>query len=103
MRVLLTPVGPRDKVIEWIPRNCGLIPETAHVNVVMCFDTYGRVLDVPYYTRLLTKMCTRGNSVVKSVTCVEISFFENDDDFKAKLDNADVFFMTGFTGSSRIV
>ena len=103
MRVLLTPVGPRDKVIEWIPRNCGLIPETAHVTVAMCFDTYGRDVDVPYQTRLLTKLCTRANSVVKSVTCVQISWFENFDDFKDKLDNADVFFMSGFTGSSPII
>ena len=112
MKVLLTPVGANDKVIELIPRNCGLIPEQAHVNVVICGD--GKLMALAangatrpvfldeYYTRLFTKLCKLGNEdVVRTVSVVETSFF--DDDFHVKIGNADFFFMAGFTTGTPIV
>jgi hypothetical protein len=113
MKVLLTPVGPSDKVVEWIPRNCGLIPSQAHVNIVICGDgkltnaSFGcrRIdpLDLEYYKRLMFKMCKLGNDVVETVTCVAISFFEDEDVFHNKVRIADVFFMAGFTSMSPII
>jgi len=102
MKLLLTPHGPNDKVIERIPRIDGFIPRKEHVYVLICNDgkdyshTNRTKVDMPYYKRLFTKLC-KLNNIVKTVTLEVISFFEPDMDFHNKLINADFFFMAGFT------
>jgi hypothetical protein len=38
MKLLLTPVGPNDKVIDWIPRIAGFTPHKQHVCVLAIFS-----------------------------------------------------------------
>ena len=97
MKLLLTPVGPSDNVIKWIPPITGFIPRKQHVCVLVCFDGKDEELDRPYYERLFKKMCKLNNNVVQSVSLEVISFFEPDTDFYEKLHNCDFFFMAGFT------
>ena len=102
MKLLLTPVGPSDKVIKWIPRVDGLIPNKHHVRVLVCNDGKDTAFckfsfDRSYYERLFTKLCKNHEAVVQTVSLETISFFEADIDFFEKLNNADVFFMSGFT------
>ena len=104
MRLLLTPAGPSDNVIGWIPRVPGFIPEKQHVRVCVCNDgkKYGPSpvisIDTAYYQRLLTKLCKSSNAVVETVSLQEISFFdESDAAFYEKLGDCDLFFMAGFT------
>lgn len=103
MKLLLTPVGPNDKVIDWIPRIAGFIPHKQHVCVLVCNDgkdyspTIRTAFDRSYYERLFKKMCKLNNNVVQTVSLEVISFFEPDTDFYEKLHNCDFFFMAGFT------
>ena len=103
MKLLLTPAGPRDKVIECIPRIAGFIPHHQHVCVLVCNDgkdrspTIRTAFDTSYYERLFKKMCQLNNNDVNTVSLEVISFFEPDTDFYQKLDNCDFFFMAGFT------
>ena len=124
MKLLLTPVGPSDNIVKWIPRHYGFIPEKAHVRVCVCNDgkrsdfklpvkqsavAEGRhgeqelswtaqhaAFDASYYQRLFEKMCKASNAVVKTVSLQEISFFDDEDTaFYEKLKDCDVFFMAG--------
>lgn len=103
MKLLLTPVGPNDKVINWIPRIAGFIPHKQHVCVLFCNDgkdhspTNRTAIDRLYYERLFKKMCKLNNNVVQTVSLEVISFFEPGSDFYEKLHNCDFFFMAGFT------
>jgi len=103
MKLLLTPVGPSDRVIGWIPRIAGFIPTKQHVCVLVCNDGKDsssnscNPLDISYYERLFKKMCKLSNKVVQTVSVEVISFFEPDTDFYDKIHNCDFFFMAGFT------
>ena len=103
MKLLLTPKGLSDFVVERIPRVTGLIPRKQHVIVLLCNDgkdTAARTDMTPgklaYFTRLLTKLCMLNNDVVNTVAVTEISFFEPAHTFHQKLRNADFFYMAGF-------
>ena len=80
MKLLLTPVGPSDKVVEWIPRDNGFIPHRQHVCTLVCNDgkDYSRTMSAPfgraYYERLFEKMCKLNNKVVQTVSLEVISF-----------------------------
>ena len=86
MKLLLTPHGPNDKVMEWIPRVDGFIPHKQNVRVVVCNDgkdhsrTVRAPLDRPYYERMFEKLCKLNNNVVQTVSLEVISFFEPDTD-----------------------
>ena len=95
MQLLLTPVGPSVKVIEWIPRIAGFIPLKQHVCVLVCNDgkdlsrTDRAEFNRSYYTRLFKKMCMLNTTIVQAVSLEVISFFEPDTDFYEKLQNCD--------------
>ena len=103
MKLLLTPAGPSDKVMEWIPRVDGFIPHKQNVRVVVCNDgkdhsrTVRAPLDRPYYERMFEKLCKLNNNVVQTVSLEVVSFFDPDTDFYQKLNNCDFFFMAGWT------
>ena len=103
MRLMLTPQGPSDSIVELIPPITGFIPQREHVRFLWCNDgkdlssTCRGEVNKDYYARLFLKLCTRNNDTVRSVCVTFISFFDTDDDFCAKLNNCDVFFMAGFT------
>ena len=109
MKLLLTPVGPSDKVIKWIPLIAGFIPNKQHVCVLVCNDgkdyspTIRAAFDRSYYARLFTNMCKLQSNVVQTVSLEVISFFDPDKDFYDKLDNCDFLFMAGFTTDVRHV
>lgn len=102
MKLLLTPVGLGDPVIDGMPDLDGLIPATVVVTVLVCND--GRndahlnpCLDRTYLTRLFLKLCNKGNRTVTNIRLMQISFFEPYDLFFAKLRLCDIFYMAGFT------
>ena len=104
MKLLLTPVGLSDFVVERIPRVDGLIPRKSHVIVLLCNDGKDTAsfktmtpLQLAYFRRLLTKLCLLNNNCVNTVAVTPISFFEPAKSFHEKLRNADFFFMAGFT------
>ena len=105
MKLLLTPEGLSDLVVEWIPRVAGLFPRKQHVIVLLCNDGKNIATDstmtpfkLAYFTRLLAKLCWLNNDAVNTVAVTEISFFEPAHTFQEKLRNADFFFfMAGFT------
>ena len=39
MKLLLTPAGPSDKVIAWIPSIPGFIPEKQDILILICFES----------------------------------------------------------------
>ena len=105
MRLCLTSVGPGDRVMAWIPRIDGFIPNKQHVRVLVCNDGKDtspderHTLDIPFYERLFTKMCKLNKycTDVQTVTVEVISFFDPDADFYKTLHDCDLFFMAGFT------
>ena len=112
MKLLLTPVGPSDKVIAWIPSIPGFIPEKQHIQILACFDGKDvrsgleikrANVDWTYYKRLLGNLCKNNNTCVKTVSLQPISFFEPDTDFYEKLSRSDFFFMAGFTSLEKRV
>ena len=95
MRLLLTPEGPSDPVIESIPHIPGLIPLKPQVCFLVCNDgkdvssTNRAKFDRVYYERLFKKLCKLVNKAEQAVSLEVISFFEPDTDFYAKLKNCD--------------
>ena len=95
MRLLLTPEGPSEKVIESIPHIPGFIPLKPQVCVLVCNDgkdlssTNRTEFNRSYYEWLFKKLCKLINKVEQAVSLEVISFFEPDTDFYAKLQNCD--------------
>ena len=99
MKLLLTPEGLNDSVVERIPKVVGLVPRKHHVIVLLCNDGLDTAscktmtpLQLANFTRLLTKLCQLNNDSVKSVAVITISFFEPGSSFHEKVKNADLIF-----------
>ena len=104
MKLMLTPEGRNDSVVERIPKVVGLVPRKDHVIVLLCNDGLDTAscktmtpLQLANFRRLLTKLCQLNNDSVKSVAVITISFFEPGSSFHEKVKNADLFFMANFT------
>ena len=107
--LIMTPVGLNDEIIDCMPDLSALIPQhRSDVTVLFCNDGKNLCrevqenINIPYMTRLFEKLCTKGHQTVQ-VTIVEISFYESDDTFQAKLNVGDIFFMAGFTNNCKHV
>ncbi len=100
--LIMTPVGLNDEIIDCMPDLRALIPPKSDVTVLFCNDGKNLCrevqenINIPYMNRLFKKLCTKDHQTVQ-VTIVEISFYESDDTFQAKLNAGDIFFMAGFT------
>lgn len=110
MRLLLTPEGVRDPVIDLLLKTeiiKHLIPDQPIITVLVCNDGKNRSpsieapLDLPLYQnsfwRLCSKVNARRNGMIQGVQVRPISFWDDEELFQSELARCDIFFMAGFT------
>lgn len=110
MKLLLTPEGVRDPVIDMILETNiikHLIPDKPIITVLLCNDgkdispSIHAPLDLPLYRnsfwRLCSKVNARRNGKIQEVQVRQISFWHDEDLFQSELAICDIFFMAGFT------
>jgi len=116
MKLLLTPQGPSDRVIDcvhWCDSWQNVIPCNKEVvNVVLCTDGKDQVragdfaVDMNLYKHYFVKLCRGPNKTRCQHQVVEvkrISFWDTNECFFDKLRDADIFYMAGFQiGHKRI-
>jgi hypothetical protein len=113
MKLLLTPEGVRDPVIDRLLETKiieHLIPDQPIIRVLVCSDgkttnlvgNYTAALNVPPQYHVSFQRLCRGlnecrNGEIQGVQVRPISFWDKEEDFQYKLATCDIFFMAGFT------
>ena len=95
---------------KWIPKVPDFLPAKEEIIVAICGDGKRKVaggpskVDFLYWHRLLRKMSRRlSDNQVQDVRLVEVSFWDDAEEFIRKVVSCDWFVMCGFTGGEKFI